>query len=86
LIDDLTLCPKCGQKLLEGAMKCMACGAVLKTEEEQKAMIQKFMEPRKRPFPWTGLLKVIVYMIVLGAVYYFFSEEIHTVIGYVTSD
>jgi hypothetical protein len=64
----------------------MACGAVLKTEEEQKAMIQKFMEPRKKTVPWTGLLKIIIYLVILGAIYYFFSEEIHTVIGYITSN
>lgn len=82
--DEFDICPKCGQKLLKGAMKCMACNTVLKTEDEQKEMIRKFMEPRKRGFTPAGLRKIIIYLVVFGVIYYVYSEEIRAVISYIT--
>ena len=83
-MDNYDVCPKCGQKLLVGATRCLSCKAVLKTEEEQKAMIQQFMEPNKEGFNKKALLKFVIYLIVIGIIYYFYSEEIMAVINYIT--
>ncbi len=84
MLDNYDLCPKCGQKLLVGAEKCLSCGAVLKTEEEQKAMIEKFMEPKKG-FNKAAFVKFIMYLVAFGIVYYFFSGEIKALINYITN-
>ena len=84
MIEDYDICPKCRQKVLIGATRCMSCSAVLKTVEEQKAMIKKFTE-QKKGFDKTALIKFILYLIALGIIYYFFSEEIMALIGYLTN-
>ena len=84
MIEDYDICPKCRNKVLIGATRCMSCSAVLKTEEEQKAMIKNFME-QKKGFDKAALVKFILYMIAFGIIYYFFSEEIMAVIDYISN-
>lgn len=84
MIEDYDICPKCRQKVLIGATRCMSCSAVLKTVEEQKAMIKKFTE-QKKEFDKGALLKFIIYLIALGIIYFVFSEEIMAVINYITN-
>lgn len=81
MIENYDICPKCRQKVLIGATRCMSCRAVLKTEEEQKAMIRKFTE-QKKGFDKAALLKFILYLIALVILYFVFSEEIKSVISY----
>ena len=83
MLDNYDLCPKCGKKVLIGATRCLACSAVLKTEEEQKAMIKQFTE-RKQGINKAAVFKFISYLIVLGIIYYFFSEEIMSLKDYLT--
>ena len=84
MLENYDICPKCGQKVLIGATRCLSCRAVLKTEEEQKAMIKKFTE-QKKGFNKAALLKFIIYLIALGIIYFIFSEEIMAVINYIAN-
>ncbi len=73
---DFDNCPHCGQKILKGAMKCVGCGKILKTPEEQKASIDRFMESKKK-FNTAGLIKFIIFLLAIGVFYYFFSDRIN---------
>ena len=84
MLEDYDICPKCRGKVLIGATRCMSCGAVLKTEEEQKAMVKHFTE-QKKEFNKAGLVKFIMYLIIFGAIYYFFSEDIMAFINNITN-
>lgn len=84
MIEDYDICPKCGQKVLIGATRCLSCSAVLKTVEEQKAMIRKFTE-QKKGFNKAALLKFIIYIMAIGIIYYFYSEEIMAFIDYIAN-
>ena len=68
-------CSYCGQRILRGAMRCMKCGRILKTPEEQIASIQKLRESKKS-FNTDKLIKFIILLFAIGLVYYFFSEQI----------
>jgi uncharacterized membrane protein YvbJ len=72
---DFDTCPNCGQKILKGAMRCVGCGKILKTPEEQLASIQKLKESKKR-FDIARLLKIIVLLLAIGIIYYYFSAQI----------
>ena len=60
---------------MKGAMKCVGCGRILKTAEEQQASIQKFKE-KPKGFAFAKALKFITFLIGLVLIYYFFSDEI----------
>lgn len=81
--NDFDVCPKCSKKVLTGAMRCMSCGTVLKSQEEQKAMIQHFME-QKRGFDNRAFLKLILFLSAMCGAYYIYSEEIRGFIKYLT--
>jgi uncharacterized membrane protein YvbJ len=68
-------CPFCGQKLMKGAMKCVGCGKMLKTADEQQASIQKLKES-PRGFDFTKALKFIIFLVGLALIYHFFSDQI----------
>ena len=40
-------CPYCHQKMIKGAMRCVACGKILQTPEEQIATIEKLQSKQK---------------------------------------
>lgn len=85
MLEDYDICPKCGQKLLPGAMKCLACNATFKTEEDQKAMIRKFLEPEKGARK-KALIKFAIYLLVFGIVSVVYSEEIRALVQYVKTN
>jgi DNA-directed RNA polymerase subunit RPC12/RpoP len=68
-------CPYCGRKILKGAMKCLGCGRILKTPEEQKETIEK-LRKSKKSFNIGRLLKFIVLLLAVGIIYYYFSDQI----------
>ncbi len=56
-------------------MRCVGCGKILKTPEEQSASIRKIEESKKKS-DLGGLLKIIILLLAVGIIYYFFSEQI----------
>ena len=75
MADIYSECPRCGQILMKGAMKCVGCGKILKTAEEQHASIQKFKEAPKG-FDFAKVLKFIIFLTGLALIYHFFSDQI----------
>ena len=67
-------CPYCGKTVMKGAMRCVACGKILQTPEEQSARIEQLQV--KQGVNIKGLLKGTLTIIVLSVVYYYFSERI----------
>jgi uncharacterized membrane protein YvbJ len=68
-------CPYCGQKVLSGAMRCVGCGKILKTAEEQAESIEKLKVSQKK-FKIRGYIKFAIFLTALGIIYHYFSEEI----------
>jgi DNA-directed RNA polymerase subunit RPC12/RpoP len=68
-------CPYCGQRVLMGAMRCLKCGKILKTPEEQMSSIQNLKESRKG-FNTGRYLKFIILLIAIGIIYNFYSDQI----------
>ncbi len=79
------ICPYCGQKVLKGAMRCLQCGKIQKTPEEQLASIQMLKESKKS-FDTKKLLKFILFIFAVSIIYYFFSEEIIEIIRKILAD
>lgn len=75
MIDNYFDCPHCGQRLMKGAMKCVGCGKILKTADEQQASIQKFKE-RPKANIFGKVLQFIIFIAGLALIYRFFSDEI----------
>lgn len=69
------LCPDCGGKVPKGAMRCLHCSRLLRTPEERLSYIERFKASGRSPGKWR-LLKPLLVLLLLGAVYYLFSEEI----------
>jgi len=59
---------------MKGAMRCVACGKILQSPEEQSVAIEKLQVKQK--FNMKGLLKGTLTIIVLSVLYYYFSERI----------
>ncbi len=69
------ICPYCGQQILKGAMRCVACGRILKTPEEQAEAIER-LRKGKRGFVFGRLIRFLVIFCAVAVLYYFFSDEI----------
>ncbi len=72
--ETLESCPSCGKTMMQGAMRCVACGKILQTPEEQIASLERLQT--KPEFNMKGLLKGTLTIIVLSALYYYFSDSI----------
>lgn len=68
-------CPYCEQKILKGAMRCPACRRILLTPEDQLDTIEKIMNIEKG-FNFGKLIKSILVLLALWAVYYYFYDRI----------
>jgi uncharacterized membrane protein YvbJ len=71
----LDLCAYCGGNILRGAMRCVSCGKILKTPEEQSVSIRK-MEQHQKGMMIHTLIKLAVLFIASAAVYYFYAGRI----------
>lgn len=75
---DFETCPYCGRKIIKGAMRCLGCGRILKTADEQQESIRRFKESQKS-FAFGKLLKFIffiLFLLALGVVWQFYSDRI----------
>lgn len=79
----LTSCPYCSNTVMKGAMRCVACGKILQTPEKQIAALEKLQSSQK--FTMYRLRNYAVIIIVLGVLYYSFSERIFEIIQYIIS-
>jgi len=61
-------------------MRCTSCGALLTSAEEQKRRIERYRESQKKPSPVGAIIKTIVFLVAIGAAWYFFSDQILSVI------
>ena len=71
-------CPYCGKKIIKGAMKCMGCGKLLKTAEEQQRSIDRYKESQASSFAGK-LFKFVLFVVVVagaGVVYRFYGGQI----------
>lgn len=75
MLENVDECPYCGANIMQGAMRCLGCGKILKTAEEQKAAIKKHMEAKKK-FNYKRLVKFIIFLIVAGFIYNNYYDEI----------
>lgn len=80
LHSSFSTCPHCGKRVLKGAMRCVGCGRILKTPEEQLASIKQ-LELSERRFKKRKILKFIVLLATLGVIIFFFSGHIIEFIG-----
>ena len=67
-------CPYCGRQVIKGAMKCMGCGKILKTAEEQQASIQRYTESQQGGGFFGKIVKIVIFMLVLAAAWYAYSN------------
>ena len=75
----IDLCAYCGSNILRGAMRCVSCGKILKTPEEQSAAIRT-IEKSQSSFKLRKILKLIVFLVSSGVVYYFYSDRIQEIV------
>jgi DNA-directed RNA polymerase subunit RPC12/RpoP len=80
LSGQLATCAYCGSNILKGAMRCVSCGKILKTPEEQSNAIRQMVKDQNR-FRFRKLFKLIVFFIVSGAVYYYYADGIREFIS-----
>lgn len=71
-------CPYCHQKVIKGAMRCVACGKILQTPEERIHTIEKLQSKQK--FNMNRFLKYAVMIIISGILYYYYSERLIEII------
>jgi uncharacterized membrane protein YvbJ len=69
----LDVCAHCGSNILRGAMRCVSCGKILKTPEEQSDAIREMVKGQNG-FKLRRILKLIIFFILAGAVYYFYAD------------
>ncbi len=75
MTDNIDTCPYCGKRVLRGAMRCIGCGKILKSPEEQMASIEKLKGTRKKS-NIGAIIKFILLLFAIGLIYYFFSDKI----------
>ena len=71
-------CPYCSKTVIKGAMRCVACGKILQTPEEQIATIEKLQSKPK--FNIKRFLNCTVMIIIIGVLYYYFSDRLIVII------
>lgn len=72
----LDLCMYCGGTILRGALRCVSCGKILKTPEEQSAAVREIMKNRTA-LRIRKIMKTVSFLILSGAAYYFFSDAVN---------
>ena len=70
---DYDECPYCGRQVIKGAMKCLGCGKILKTAEEQQASIRKYAESQQDSF-FGRAVKIVIFILLLAAIWYAYSN------------
>lgn len=66
-------CPYCGRQVIKGAMKCLGCGKILKTAEEQQASIQKYTKSQQGSF-FGKVVKIVIFILLLAAIWHAYNN------------
>ncbi|MDT8316519.1 MAG: hypothetical protein RQ824_00820 [bacterium] len=66
-------CPYCGRQVIKGAMKCLGCGKVLKTAEEQQVSIQRYAESQHAS-SFGRVAKVVIFILLVAAIWYAYNN------------
>ncbi len=72
---EYTYCHHCGSRLLAGAMRCISCGKILKTPEEQINSVDAVKARHKKLDLWP-IIKVALLLMIAFVVYNKFSAQI----------
>jgi len=72
----LELCMYCGATILRGAMRCVSCGKILKTPEEQSAAIRDIMK-RQHRVTVIKVFRLAAFLAGSCAAYLYYSDHIH---------
>lgn len=76
---DFDSCPYCGRRIVKGAMRCLGCGKILKSPEDQMDSINRIKESRKK-INLKPIVKLVFFLIVIAIVYNKFSDQIDAII------
>ena len=67
-------CSYCGRKVIKGALKCMGCGKILKTAEEQQVSIKRYTESQQGDGFFGKAVKIVIFLAVLAAAWHAYSN------------
>ena len=67
-------CPHCGNQIIKGAMKCMACGKILKTANEQQASIDRYRKSQEGDGFFGKIVRFAIFILFLAAAWYVYSN------------
>ena len=77
------ICPYCGRNIIKGAMKCMGCGKILKTPEEQMRSYEKQKASQETSI-FTKVIKFVLLVLLIlaaGVVYKLYGDQIRQFIS-----
>lgn len=73
MTEELINCPYCGKEIMKHAMKCMHCGKILVTAQEQRDSVAHVQASREKT-PFVMLFKIAVLLVIAGAVFSYKDE------------
>jgi uncharacterized membrane protein YvbJ len=72
---NFSACPYCGKSVMKGAMRCVSCGKLLKTPDEQAESIRQLTSKTKK-FNFRGMIKLLFLLAAAGYVYFYYSDSV----------
>ena len=75
-----TYCPGCGQRVVEGSMRCISCNTILKSQEDQLFSAEQSRKKRKKINLWL-YIKLFIFAGVIYFVYMKYSGEITAIVN-----
>lgn len=79
MAENFDACPYCGNTIMKGAMRCVACGKIVKTADEQADAIKTLTKTKKK-FRVPGFFKLIAFLLAAGAAYHYFPDQINGIL------
>lgn len=64
---------------MKGAMRCVSCGKIVKTADEQADSIKMLTKKRSKP-KVAVFIKLIAFLIAAGAAYHYFTDQINGIL------
>jgi uncharacterized membrane protein YvbJ len=79
MAENFDACPYCGNTIMKGAMRCVACGKIVKTADEQADSIKMLIKTKKKT-KVAGFIKLIAFLLAAGAAYHYFPYQINGIL------
>lgn len=73
MTQDLINCPYCGKEIMARAMKCMHCGKILVTADQQMASAKHVLAKNEKS-PFVMLFKIALFLVIAGTIYNYKDE------------